>query len=157
MAKKISLFREHLRIREYGAMVNPHTGEVTTPPSMTKQEFKKECDINNVIKSYSQTGMVSHISAKAQMGAYQDLPDSLDFQDSLHIIKQAETAFMSLPAKTRERFNNEPAQFLAFVNDPKNGDELIKLGLRTPPPVVSSPAPPAPNAPSVPTPVPETK
>lgn len=70
-----------------------------------------------------------------------DLPDAYEFQDSLHLIKQAEMAFMALPAKVRERFHNEPAEFLAFMGDEKNGDEMIKLGLRQPAPTPMEPAP----------------
>lgn len=132
--KLYSAYRPHHRVQELGEIVNPHTGDVTIPPSMTKQEFKRECDVNNVIKQYSTSGMLNHINAKASIGAYQDLPDSYDFQESLHVVHEAEKAFMTLPSKTRERFGNEPAEFLAFMSDPKNGDEMIKLGLRSPPP-----------------------
>lgn len=29
----------------------------------------------------------------------------------------------------RKRFANDPAEFLAFINDPENSQEAIKLGL----------------------------
>lgn len=101
---------------------------------MTKQEFVRECDVNNILKQYSQTGMLKHVSANANTGMYADLPDAIDFQDSLHTIKAAEAAFMSLPSKLRARFDNEPTEFLAFVQDPRNADELVSLGLRNRPP-----------------------
>jgi len=31
------------------------------------------------------------------------------------------------------RFENDPAKFLEFVNDPKNDEDLIKMGLATKP------------------------
>lgn len=149
MAKKLhSNFRPHTRVRERGQITNHVTGEVITPPSMTKQEFARECDVNNILKQYSTTGMLKHVSANANSGMYADLPDSFDFQESLHVIKQAETAFMSLPSKLRARFDNEPSEFLAFCQDPRNGDELVALGLRSPPPrpPESEPAPAKPVA-----------
>lgn len=131
---KFTFYRPHKRVQYDGSVVHPVTGEVTYPPSMTKQEFVRECDINNVIKAFSRSGQFNHINARASQGTYQDLPDSVDFQESLAVIQVAEAAFMSLPSKTRERFGNEPAEFLAFVNDPKNAEEMITLGLRNPPP-----------------------
>ena len=89
---KLTLYRPHRRIQEHGEIRNAYTGEITTPPSMTKQEFVRECDINNVIKQYKTHGMLSHVNAKAAQGAYTDLPDSVDFQESLHIIMVAENA-----------------------------------------------------------------
>jgi len=134
MLKKHAHYRPHPRVQEDGGIVNNVTGEVTYPPSMTKQEFVKECDINNIIKQYSTTGMLNHISAKAQSGLYEDLPESNDFQESLHIIMDAEKAFMSLPSRTRERFHNEPANFLAFMENDANREEIYSLGLAVRPP-----------------------
>lgn len=134
MTAKYSFYRPHPRYLELGEITNPITGEVTQPPSMTKQEFVRECDINNIIKSYSVTGMLTHVSAKAAMGAYQDLPDPSDYQESLHVLMAAETSFMTLPAKLRDRFENDPAEFLAFCSNPANLDEMRTLGLANPPP-----------------------
>lgn len=137
--KKRSHYRPHERIQEDGAIINFHTGQVVYPPSMTKQEFIKECDINNILKQYSVTGMLKHVSANAASGTYSDLPDAFDFQESLHQVEAARTAFMTLPAKLRARFDNEPAQFLAFCADPQNLDELRTLGLANPAPPPTRP------------------
>lgn len=120
--------------------VHPITGEVTTPPSMTKQEFVSESDINNIIREYSITGQINHIAAKAAQGAYLDLPPPTDFQESLNLVMRAEEAFATLPSQVRNRFENDPAQFLAFCEDPANKDELVKMGLAK----ASPPPPPAP-------------
>lgn len=152
--QKYTFYRPHKRVQEHGELVNIHTGDITVPPSMTKQEFIRECDVNNVIKQYKQTGMVAHVNAKAAQGAYQDLPDAVDFQESLHLVMAAETAFMTLPAKVRDRFGQDPAEFLAFLSDPKNAEEARALGLiqplkEAPPPlevkVVNPEAPPEPQ------------
>ena len=39
--------------------------------------------------------------------------------------------FLDLPAKVRDRFKNDPGQFLEFATDPSNVDELVKMGLAT--------------------------
>lgn len=140
MAKptKQTFYRPHARVQEHGYLINPHTGDVTTPPSLTKQEFKREADINNILKQYSKTGMLTHLNVRAAQGMYADLPDALDFQESLHLVRQAEATFMTLPAKLRDRFGNDPAQFLAFCSDPRNLEEMRELGLALKPPLPSS-------------------
>lgn len=134
-----SFYRPHRRVTFDNLHTDPVTGELTYCPSMTKQEFQHECDINNVIKSFSQTGMMRHVSARAAQGTYQDLPDGVDFQEALHEVERARSAFMTLPAKVRARFGNDPAEFLAFSHDPANLAEMRALGLALPEAV---PAPP---------------
>lgn len=139
MAKtKRTFYRPHARVRYTGELLDPHTGEVTTPPSMTKQSFIAECDINNIIKSFSITGMVNHINQNAAKGAYVDLPDPIDFQEAIHTVEGANAAFMSLPSKIRDRFKSDPLQFLEFISNPANADEARSLGLLNPLP----PSPP---------------
>lgn len=127
-----SFYRPHVRVQFGNELVNPHTGEVSYPPSMTKQSHKDECDINNIIKQYKVTGMVTHISANARQGAYQDLPAPIEFQEALNIVAQAEQAFATLPSKVRDRFQNDPEAFLAFTSDPRNAKEMADLGLTNP-------------------------
>jgi phage internal scaffolding protein len=137
-----------------GELVNHKTGEVFTPPSRTKQQFVAECDINNILKQYKLTGQVRHISAKAAQGSYTDLPDPIDFQDAMNMVIRAEDSFATLPAHVRARFGNSPEQFLVFMADPANQDEMVKLGLASDPRT----APTAPSSPaaSSPTPSPST-
>lgn len=131
MAKR-TFYRPHPRVTFDNDLVDRATGEVIYPPSMTKQEFAGECDINNIIKSFSATGMIRHVSARAAEGRYEDLPDPLDFQESLAIIAQATDSFMTLPAKIRDRFEQDPAKFLSFVSNPSNLDEMRALGIAKP-------------------------
>lgn len=126
-----SFYRPHERVVFTNALTNPHTGEVTYPPSRTKQQFKDECDINNIIKAFKVTRQITHMRANFEQGAYMDLPDPLDFQESLNVVLAAEASFATLPAKVRERFGNDPQGFLAFMADPANQDEIIKMGLGT--------------------------
>lgn len=121
--EKRTFFRPHPRVQEKGLL----NGKAL--PSMTKQEFLQETDINNILKQYSQSGMIKHMRANAEAGGYQDLPDPQDFQDSLHQVEAARASFMSLPSRVRARFENDPVQFLEFVADPANAKELVDLGL----------------------------
>lgn len=38
---------------------------------------------------------------------------------------------MALPAQVRAKFSNDAAEFLDFVQNPKNADELVAMGLAT--------------------------
>lgn len=106
---------------------------------MTKQEFKFECDVNNVIKSFKPHQMMAMLQQNLNAGNYADLPEAYDFQEALHLIKDAERQFMTIPAKVRDRFGQDPAQFLAFINNPANLDEARSLGLANPAPVTPPP------------------
>ena len=125
---KLHFYRPHKRVTFDNTKVDLKTGELVEVPSLTKQSFVAECDINNIIKQYSQTGVVKHVSERANQGMYLDLPDELDFQNSLNTVLEAQAAFGSLPSSLRARFENDPGQFLAFLTDPANQDEVIKLG-----------------------------
>jgi phage internal scaffolding protein len=123
-----------------------NTGELVAMPSMTKQSFKDECDINNIVRDFTPQYMAELTMLNQQAGLYQDLPDTIDYQMSLEALRATDAAFASLPAKIRARFDNDPAAFLAFFNDPANQDEAIKLGLALdtrppPPPVEAAPTP----------------
>lgn len=149
MAKPVaySFYRPHKRLQYTGQLVNHKTGEVFTPPARTKQQFVDQCDINNIIKQYTKTGQFSHLSANLARGTYTDLPDPIEFQDSMNLVIQAENAFATLPSKVRARFGNDPAEFLAFIGDPANQDEAIKMGLA----IDNRPAPEPETAPAGPT------
>ncbi|AXH74058.1 MAG: internal scaffolding protein [Microviridae sp.] len=147
-----SFYRPHDHSTGYtGLLANPITGELKRPVHRVKQEFREECDINNIIKQYKLTGQIQHINAQAKNGSYEDLPDPIDYQESLNAVAQASSSFATLPSHVRERFSNNPGAFLSFMNDPKNRDEMVKLGLAkklpTPP---SEPTPPPPVKPETP-------
>lgn len=143
----VGWYRPHKAVDWTGLIVDRKTGELVKEPSMTRQEFVAECDINNIIREYQVTGIFRHINEQAQKGAFLDLPEPMDYQQALQVAIDAQAAFAALPAKVRNRFDNDPAQFLAFLHDPANKEEAIKLGLAEAPP-----APPTPTAPPAPTP-----
>lgn len=127
----MGFYRPHSRVTFGNELLDPATGEISYPPSRTKQSMVAECDINNILKQYKRTGMIAHINAQAAQGQYIDLPSDQDFQESLNIVMRAEESFATLPSKVRARFGNDPQEFLAFMADPANQDEMISLGLGT--------------------------
>lgn len=133
------------------------TGEITGPdgvitkePSMTKQSFKEECDINTIVRRFEATGQIDHINAAAAKGLYTDLPTGLDLQAGLDMIRNAEAAFMALPAAARAHFQNDPVLFVEAMNSPSAEDlEVLDrhgLAKRVPDPE-PPPAGPKPDTP----------
>jgi len=98
----------------------------------TKQAFKEECDINEILKR-AQNGQDISTSINARVARYGDVSDITDYRDAVETVKRAEGYFMDLPADVREKFHNDPEELLAFVRDEKNTDEAIRLGLALPP------------------------
>ncbi|WNK14031.1 MAG: internal scaffolding protein [Microvirus sp.] len=119
-------------------------GELVPQVSMTKQEFMGDCDINNILAEFKVTGQIRHLAANAAAGVYANLADLPDYQTALNAVAIGNEAFASLPSKLRARFENDPAQFLAFMEDPANQDEIVKLGLAVD---TRPPAPPEPPTP----------
>jgi phage internal scaffolding protein len=99
---------------------------LNSEPSLTQQQFKAECDINNIIKSYSQTGV---LPVSTKVGKFLDVSNVTDYQTSLNTVYQAQKAFDDLPSKIRTRFKNDPNELLAFIEDDKNHEEALQLGL----------------------------
>lgn len=108
----------------------PRVQKFFMKPSMTKQSFKAECDINTIMKKYEKTGLISHVAK--HNGRYGDFLAAPDYLDAMVSVVQAQEAFSTLPAALRKRFGNDPAEFLDFVSNPANEDEMRKLGLLKP-------------------------
>lgn len=95
--------------------------------SRTKQNFKDQCDINNIIKKYRKNGVNPFVvTESARYGDYSEVPS---YQDSLNFIISADEAFMKLDPRIRARFQNNPGLLIDFCADPNNREEAVKLGL----------------------------
>jgi len=100
-----------------------HTPEETR----TQQQFISECDINNILKKYEQTSLLTPVNRS--QGKYGDFTNVTDYQTALDKLMSAQDTFNSLPSSIRKRFQNDPALLIEFVNDDKNKNEAIELGL----------------------------
>lgn len=93
--------------------------------SMTERSHKGETDINKIV-ARAEKNKVFPVSTRPAIFA--DF-SGYDFERNMITIAKANEAFMSLPVDIRKRFNNNVSELVAFVEDPKNKDEAIKLGL----------------------------
>lgn len=94
--------------------------------SRTKQSFRDETNINTIMARFQKTGMLEFVNKHEPQ--YGDVT-AIDFQNSMESVAQAREMFADLPSKVRDRFNNDPAELLDFLDNPDNKDEAVLLGL----------------------------
>lgn len=98
----------------------------TEAEGMTQQQFKDETDINTIVRRFGLTG---DLPQNLNMPVSGDFTGISDYQTAVNLVLKADEEFMTLPGEMRARFNNDPAQLLAFLDDPNNKDEAEKLGI----------------------------
>jgi len=88
---------------------------------VTHQEQKEQCDINNILEKYRRTGVVNHLNKYGEQ--YGDFTQ-IDYQDAQNKVAEVNTMFNELPAQERARFQHDPAQFLEFIAQQSNVDDM---------------------------------
>ncbi len=116
----------------------------------TKQSFKQETDINNIMAKFVKTGIITPDALAKRQGAFADVSDIGDFSECLEQIETAEAAFMTLGPQIRARFENQPAKLLDFCSKDENKEEAIELGIISKPEPTVEPVPEPPVAPEPP-------
>lgn len=117
------------------------TGISCPEPTLAQQQFKEESDINFIAERFGLTGEMPQV---LQLPAYGDFTGIFDFQDAQNAVRKAMEQFMTLPAKLRTRFDNQPQKLLTFLEDPDNREEAVFLGLVNKPKEPLPPPAPAP-------------
>jgi len=95
----------------------------------TKQSFKDECDINRIMARYQDTGQLPNVN---EMPAQYLDATAFDYQMHMQFIAGAQSMFEELPSALRNRFQNDPGEFLDFCSNEKNRPELAEMGLLRP-------------------------
>lgn len=106
---------------------------VDTGPGLTKQSFREQVNINKIVAGFEKTGMVNNLSGRQPF--YGDVSEIKDYATALNMVNEAESLFMSMSPKIREKFENDPAKMIAFLGDSKNLDEAVSLGMAVKRPV----------------------
>ena len=102
----------------------------------TKQSEKDDCDINLIMAKYIKTGVLDHVREHAPEYGF---ATSETFQQSMEIVAKANSMFEDLPSKIRNKFENNPAKFLDFVQDESNLEEMAEMGLANTPETSTTP------------------
>jgi len=94
--------------------------------TLAQQQFKDECDINVLFSRYLETGEIPQVMDGLTYGNFEGV---FDFQSAMNAVRTAEGLFSQLPARIKNRFDNDPQKMLDFLHDPENRDEAEFLGL----------------------------
>lgn len=100
--------------------------QIFTAKSLTQQHFREKTDINCICKRIRKTGLMPP-AGRLLYGDFSNIPDSHEMFEKMDKVRDV---FMSLPPELRDRFQNQPARFLKYMEDPKMHKEQIELGLR---------------------------
>lgn len=94
--------------------------------SLTHQCFKDQCDFSRIVDTYALTGT---LPGNYKQPLYGDFTAFHDYSDVLEHIRKAEESFSNLEPHIRQKFDNDPYQFMAYCEDPKNFEELVRSRL----------------------------
>jgi len=102
------------------------SGLACEEPSLAQQHYKEECDINTILQKFNITGMLPESPLSPRYGDFTGIGD---YHTALNRVIAAQDEFEALPAQIRARFNNDPAELIAFLDDDNNRPEAESLGL----------------------------
>lgn len=120
-------------VHDFAAYNGSDTAVFNREPSLTRQEFADECDINSIMARYDAhvIGGPGNLPPKEPMYIdFAEMPQ--DLMGYLEFMTTAEKSFMSLPAVVRREFDNNAHEFVAFASDPGNIDTMRTWGLAPP-------------------------
>lgn len=110
--------------RKYGPRVfAPHE-----PVSLTKQSFRDETNVNNIVARYQSTGTIEHVNQHEARYGY---ASGLQYREAIELTREGDKMFADLPSSTRNYFNNDTSTFLEWVQDPENAARIDAEGLVT--------------------------
>ncbi len=99
---------------------------ITGQKTPVEQSHARDSDINNLLEPAIARGLLRH-STKFE-GEYDDIPAG-DFQEAQFIVAIGRSMFEALPAEIRNKFNGQPTEFMAYVQNPENRKWLRENGL----------------------------
>ena len=94
---------------------------------LTEQSKLPEANLKSILKRYETTGVLPPL----RQGFYADLRAMPDYAEAQNIIAEGNSLFESLPATLRRDFDNDPAKFVDFMQDPKNKEAIEEYGFDT--------------------------
>lgn len=95
--------------------------------SRTKQSFRAEVDINQIVARARQGQAVTHVARN--LPSYMDVSEVGDYKSALDMLRTTDAFFARLPAKVRMAFNNDPAEFLDGMDTVEGRAKLEAAGL----------------------------
>lgn len=105
----------------------------SSKPSLTQQEFKESCDINNILAKFAVQAQALGVEPSKLMpqdqGTYGDFSNLDDFQTAQNKIAFLNDQFSNLPSNVRRKFGDDLNTFIGAISDPTRIDELGEMGV----------------------------
>ncbi len=99
---------------------------------VTQQHMREECDINRIVKHFTQTGQLDHVQTRPpQYGNASEM----SFHEAMINSVQATQNFEQMDQKIQDHYKNDVSLYLDAISDPSHEDELRELGLIPPLPI----------------------
>lgn len=110
------------------------SGLTCTKPSMTSQEFKDECNVNNILKRYAAQAQVmgvplSELLPKLGTAPYGDFTNLDSFMEMKNKVARATQVFEALPSDIRAKYGNTVEGFIGALNNPDEYKFLSERGV----------------------------
>lgn len=103
-------------------------------PTMAEQHTAHLTNINYLMEKYRPDELAAYIAARNQYRQEikgHDFSSEPSMQDAKNIIYESKQAFLDLPSDVRNHFQSH-LEFLKFIDNPKNTEKMIRLGILTP-------------------------
>lgn len=98
--------------------------------SKVQQQFRKDSDINNILKKYEKTGLlVDPNIIRAGKPIFGDFSNMPTYFEAVTKINEINEQFMRLNPEVRAEFLNEPGNMVEFLNNPENYEKAVKMGI----------------------------
>jgi len=112
--------------------------------SLTKQQFKKDCDVMEIVRRHATTGLWDHLERRTPQ--YGDFSMATELHEALQLVDISRAEFMELPASVRDAVDNDPVAFLRALADPDGFHALVEAGMPVEPTYVPPGTPETPPA-----------
>ena len=112
------------------------TVDCSNSPSLTKQSFSEQADINSIVAKFERTGMIEN---KLTTPYYGDVSEIKNYHEALNTVREAQELFMTMDASVRNTFENDPQKLIDFLDDENNYDKAVELGIVSPRPETPKP------------------
>ncbi len=93
---------------------------------LCEQTHKEDCDVNTIMRKFQKTGIIEH---RAKHGLQYGNVPAMDYREAMETVAISNSMFEELPSKARQYFDNDPAKFLEFTENPENIEKLATLDI----------------------------
>ena len=105
---------------------NAPRGVNFTEPSLTEQSHAETVNINHIMARYQRNRVLDHVNM--HQGTYNDYANAPTYYEAQCVIANANSMFESVPPHIRADFQNDPAQFVDFMQNPENREAIEEYG-----------------------------